>query len=383
MALTPHQTILLTFASFGAVVGTHVGSLPVLVQQSGISNFAFGVAGGIGMIANITAMSLGGRINRIADHRKVLLVMLPLVGAALAFALLVNSVWSFMLSFVLLSFCLGMTDLFMNAEGSAVEQELGRKVFSSYHGTASLGIAAFAILGSIISVMLTPWFGLLLAFVPLALAWFAIRQSIPLRPLHAADEEATSVLLPKRILLFIGLAAGANVACEAAAMLWAGQLLTSIAPELAAISGFGVAFYGLCGGTMRLVGDGLRERFGDLRIMSVSLTIAIAGFVVLGLAPGFWISVLAFAAVGFGLASVFPCLFALAGNIVPDGRAAAMGFVAGVGGLPRVALPWILGFVASQGGVSAVFGASAFVALIALVIIIFTFAEITKPISAK
>jgi MFS family permease len=378
MALTPHQTILLTFASFGAVVGIHVGSMPVLVQQSGISNFDFGVAGGIGMMANITAMSLGGRINRMADHRSVLLIILPLVVAALGFALLVNSIATFMLSFILLSFCLGMMDLFMNAEASIVEQELGRKVFSSYHGTASLGIAAFAIAGSLISVTLAPWFGLLAVLVPTALAWSAIQKSIPVRALHGEDQHAPPVVLPRRILTFIGLAAGANVACEGTAILWAGQLLTAIAPDLAAISGFGVAFYGLCGGLMRLLGDRLRETFGDLRVMSVSLTTAVAGFVVLGLAPGFWMSVFAFAAVGFGLAIVFPCLFALAANIVPQGRAAAMGFVAAVGGLPRVALPWILGVVASQGGVSAVFGASAFVALIALVIIVFSFAQAAR-----
>ena len=313
MAITPHRTILLTFAAFGAAIGAHVGSLPVLIQNSGISNFEFGVAGGIGMIANILAMSLGGRINRVADHRKVLLIMLPAIAATLAFALLVNSVWSFMLSFILLSFTLGMTDLFMNAEASIVEHELGRKVFSTYHGTVSILIAVFAILASLISVLLTPWFTFLFAIVPLTLAWAAIRKAIPVRPLHGADEDAPPKVLPKRILFFIGLASGANVACEGAAVLWAGTLLTSIAPEYAAISGFGLAFYGLCGGIVRLMGDRLREAFGDLRVMSVSLTVAVAGLLTLGIAPGFWISVIAFAAVGFGLASTFPCLFALDG----------------------------------------------------------------------
>jgi MFS family permease len=383
MPLTPHQTILLTFATFGTVIGTHVGAMPMLVQNSGISNSDFGTAGGIGMIANISAMSLGGYINKRADHRTVLLIMIPLVAASLAYALLVNSLWSFMLSFVLLSFCLGMTDLFMNAEGSIVEQEEARKTFSTYHGMASLGMAAFALISSMISVWYAPWFACLLTMVPLALTWAAIRTSIPKRPLDHDDESVGGVVLPKRILLFIGLAAGANVACEGASILWAGQLLTFIAPELAAISGFGLAFYGLCGGIARLTGDSLRERFGDLRVMAVSLSIAIAGFAVLGFAPGFWISVFAFAAVGCGLAIVFPCLFALAAQLVPQARAAALGFVSAVGGLPRAALPYILGWVATQGGVPAVFGASGFVALMALIIIVFTFGQAARRLPAK
>jgi MFS family permease len=328
-------------------------------------------------------MSLGGYVNKRADHRSVLLIMIPLVAASLAFALLVNSVWSFMLSFVLLSFSLGMMDLFMNAEASIVEHEEERNTFSSYHGMASLGMAVFAVIGSMVSVWLAPWFAFLFALVPLVLTWAAIRAAIPVRPLPRADENKRGVALPWRILFFIGLASGANVACEGASVLWAGQLLTTIAPEYAAISGFGLAFYGICGGFARLMGDRLREAFGDLRVMSVSLTMAVAGFVVLGLAPGFWISVLAFAAVGFGLAVIFPCLFALAARLVPNARAAALAFVAAIGGLPRVALPWILGWVATQGGVPAVFGATGFVAVIALVIIVFTFAEAQRMVPAK
>ena len=51
-----------------------------------------------------------------------------------------------------MSFALGTIDLFMNAEASAVEQSLGRPVFNSYHGTVSLGIAGFAIVGSLVAV---------------------------------------------------------------------------------------------------------------------------------------------------------------------------------------------------------------------------------------
>jgi MFS family permease len=148
--------------------------------------------------------------------------------------------------------------------------------------------------------------------------------------------------------------------------------LTTIAPELAAISGLGVAFYGICGGIMRFLGDGLRARFGEVRLMSVSILIAIGGFSVLGLAPGFWPSVFAFTAVGFGLAVTFPCLFSLTGQLVPDNRAAAMGFMASIGGAPRIMLPWVLGLLAASYGVSAVFAACAAVSFAALLLIIFS-----------
>ncbi len=381
--MSPRATILLTFAAFGAVVGSHVGSMPLLVEASGVTPFVFGIAGGVGMLANIMAMGLGGRINRFADHRQVLLVALPLLIAGLLFGLLVNSVAAFILSFVILSALLGVTDLFMNAEGSVIEHELRRPVFSAFHGAASLGIALFAIIGSIISVNFAPWVCAIMAAVPVGAAWLAVWTSIPSRGLGQIRTAAEHVVLPRRILTFVGLAAGFNVACEGAAILWAGQLLASIAPELAAISGLGLAFYGICGGIMRLVGDGLRAHVGDVRVMVPSLCVAIAGLVTLGLAPGFWPSVAAFAAVGFGLAITFPCLFALAGKLAPGNRAAAMGYVAAIGGAPRVILPWILGWLAAQYSLSAVFAACAIVAATALIVIVMTFAEAERHAPAK
>ncbi len=380
MQLSAHGAILLTFATFGAVVGSHVGALPKLIATSGISPFAFGVVAAIGMISNIVAMSLGGLLGgllgRRIDHRSALLIALPCLGVAFVYALLVGSLLSFTLSFVFMSFALGTIDLFMNAEASVVEQSLGRPVFNSYHGTVSLGIAGFAIVGSLVAVLLQPWFLAVLVLPLLGLCWAAIYKIIPPGIAHHEDTaNAAAPPLPRRILTFVGLAAGFNVACEGAAILWAGQLLSSIAPELAAISGLGVAFYGLCGGTVRMMGDGMRSRWGDLRVMTVSLFIAIAGFSVLGLAPGFWWSVAAFACVGFGLAVTFPCLFSLTGKIAPQNRAAAMGYVAFIGGFPRIILPYGLGLLAGQFALGAVFSACAVVALVALIIITFSFAK--------
>jgi hypothetical protein len=46
-----------------------------------------------------------------------------------------------------------------------------------------------------------------------------------------------------------------------------------------------------------------------------------------------------------------------------------------VGGLPRIVLPWVLGFLAQNYSLSAVFGACVVVASTALIIIISTFAK--------
>jgi MFS family permease len=375
--------MLLTFAAFGCIVGTHVGSFPVLVKQADVSPWHFGLAGSLGMATNILCMSVGGYINRFASHRTMLLTMLPVSAFALLYALTVTTVAAFLISFLLLSAVLGMIDLFMNAEASVVEEERRVASFNTYHGTVMLAIAVCALLGSIVSVEYAPWWGGLLVVVPLALAWIAVYRHAPTRASHENGSGGTELPMPVGLIALIGLAAGFNVTCEVAAIQWSGQLLAATAPELAVISGLGLAFYGVCAGTMRLFGDRFRTRFGDLRIMSTSLVVAIAGFLVLGMVPGFWISVLAFAAVGLGLAVVFPSLFSLVGRLAPGNRAGAMSLAALVSGLPRVTLPWSLGMIAAVENVNAVFGALAFVAAGALLLIFVVYRRSTAQFLVK
>jgi MFS family permease len=124
-----------------------------------------------------------------------------------------------------------------------------------------------------------------------------------------------------------------------------------------------------------MFGDCLRTRFGDLRTMTVSLFAAIIGFFCLGFAPGFWPSVIAFAAVGCGLAVIFPCLYSLIGRLLPQHQTRAMAFASLIGGIPRITLPLVLGGIAAGQGVNAVFGTCVLVAMVAMVLIVFCYSR--------
>jgi MFS family permease len=381
MTISKRGTILLTFAAFGAFIGTNVGAFPTILKHAGVSSELFGLVGAVGMLSNILLMALGGVINRYFDHRTVLLWMVPVAFISVLVAQLAYSPLSFVLSAIFISMSLGTMDLFMNAEGATVEQEYANSIFSAYHGSASLMMGLFAIISSIVSVWIAPWFVTLFTIIPVAIAYAAIWKNIPHHPVVLHDVERGSKVLPYRLLTFIGLAAGFGVTSEVACVQWAGQLLNSVAPSLAAYSGLGLAFYGLCSGVMRLFSDRLRGAYGDRLVMMVCLSIGIFGFVILSFAPGFAISVFAFAAVGIGLSVVFPCLFALAAQLVPDRKAAAMGYFAMVGGTPRILLPWIFGWVAQNYGLSSVFVVTAMVSTTALTIIVLTFSKAEAALS--
>ena len=364
--LTPRFTVTLAFIAFGAMVGINVGSLAVLQKQAGVTPLIFGYMAALGMLSNICMMSLGGFVNRHFDHRSVLLFILPASYLGLAITLLAHSVWSFALAIVLFNLALGALDLFMNAEAAVTEHSASKPIFSSFHGAALYSIAAFGIIGSVVSIWFGPMWGMIPPLPIVAVAFYAIFKTIPHRPFVVYGEAQKSARLPTKVLVFIGIVLGLNVACELTCIQWSGRLLFELAPQFAAYSGLGVTFYGFCNGTMRLFADRLRARLGDYELMMASLVVAILGLVVLATTPDFTISVLAFAAAGIGLASIFPCLFSITAKLVPDSRASALAFVSAVGGPPRILLPIGLGMLAQNHGLNAIYGAAALVAAAAL-----------------
>ncbi len=379
MLASPRATVILVFVAFGTVVGSHVGALPVIVKSAGVDPEFFGRTQSFAMLAALFAMMAGGMLSRHYSHRVVMLTALPICLAGLVYALAVGSPSTYLLSNLILASSLSFLDLNMNAEGSEIEEEIKRPVFNTYHAGVSLGFAASAIASSYLSVNVSVMVPAIVATVLVLWAIYEVWRNIPDRVSHNKTEAPSKTGLPRLQLSLIGLTIGFSNAAEITAMMWAGQLLAELKPELLAYSGLGAAFFGLCGGAMRLWGDQLRQRFGDLRVVTTGLAVATVGFAVIGLQPSFAIAVVAFAAVGGGLGFVFPYLFALAGKQAVDQRAAAMGFASAISGGPRFVMPWLLGIAATWYSISTVFALSAVLTLATLLMIVFVLEQKRAP----
>ncbi|MEP6828405.1 MAG: MFS transporter [Aestuariivirga sp.] len=383
MKITPRLAVTLTFVAFGVIVGSQVGTIPVIKAQTGADAWIFGIIAALGTVGTIFSMSLGGWVNRHFDHRAVLLFIMPLAYVTFVSGLIVQSVFTFGLSFVALSLCTGTMDLFMNAEASVVEHNLKRPVFSSFHAAVlyAIGGAAFA------SGYVADHFGVMWSALPsipfVALAMFVVHRAIPYCTAKQTENNKSVAALPTKILVLIGIILGLGVAAELTCVQWSGQLLNDMRPDLAAYSGLGVGFYGLCNGTMRLFGDRLRAKYGDIPLVAVSFSVGLCGLIVLSLHPNFEVSVAAFAVTGFGLGLVFPCMFSVAAHLVPEARAAALGLASMVSGPPRILLPLLLGWLAQTQGLSTIYIAAAAGIAVSLIFTYWAAVEMTKQKGAQ
>ena len=359
---------MLVFAAFGAVVGAFSGSIPSMMRQAGVSSGTFGFALTGLTIATILVMAFGGALSRRFSNRALLLAALPLLALSLAAMLMAKTELLLIAAMLAHGLVLGLTDLIMNAEGSAVESDLQRPVFTAFHGSVSISIACFAIFSSFVTARYGLGAAATAASLVCALAWLAVLKSVPARQLQAKSQLLSAGVVSAPLIL-MGAIAGLAIASETSAMYWSAKLLDEAAPELAAITGLGVAFYGLCNAIVRFPGDALRSKIGDFPLMTVSAMVAIIGFVSLSLSPSFSFSVFSFALVGLGTAIICPCIYNMAAAQTPANRAAGLSFALLVTGAPRIAVPAIFGALSGAFSTKAAFGLCAALMLAALALI--------------
>ena len=377
---SPRVAITAVFAAFGVIGGIWSGSVPSVSRTVGLDGFWLGLSFTGLMLANVLAMTIGGRIARYISTRRMLLVTVPAMSLAAVLVHSLSALWVFLPALLAFGFSQGLTDLFMNAEGSRIEVELGKPIFSGLHGAVSLCIGVCAIVGSLIAVNLGPWAATPAFLAAGAVATWLVARAIPERP--AVWQTTLAAPKPAGLygpLVLLGLAVGFENASEIAALLWSAKLLDDVAPTLATIAGIGPAFYSACNAIVRLNGDRIRARFGDTRVIVVSLIVAAVGLIGVGVLPGFALRVAAFAVMGFGTACVIPCLYAITANSDPQARAARLGFVSMVAGPPRVLSPLVFGWVVQNASMSTAFSLSSLLVVLALILFLASLPGMARP----
>ncbi len=367
--LTPRAAIMAVFAAFGAIFGTFAGSVPQLVAHYGLSNASYGLGVTVMSAATVGSMGLSGFLARHFSHRDLLVIFMPLTMGLMALLFTSTSLPMFFILAPLMGMTSGVMDVIMNAEGGAIEVDLKRPVYTAFHGSASLSVAIFAIVSSILSTNYGTPASIACAACVVAVAMAMVYSNIPPREKNPALISPVKLKLTAaftRPLILIGVAAGLIIAAEVTALLWSSKLLAETAPQLAAISGLGAAFFGLCNAMVRFPGDQFRARFGEFRIMLSMVLVAIFGFAGLGLTETFAANVFFFALVGMGTAVLCPCLFAMAARQTPHNRAAGLSIAMLVAGAPRIAAPSVFGEIAELTSTRVAFGLCAIVLIVAM-----------------
>jgi hypothetical protein len=320
-----------TYALAGLICGIWVARTPALVDTYALSAGGFGLVILVWGVAAVVAMQgLRGVIARLGS-RAVLRVAAPLMAVSLALVALSPNRAVLLVTVALFGMAFGLTDIGMNAQGSAVERGLGRPVLNGMHAGWSAGAISGGALGSL-SAYAGLSFGQALlggAVIALPVTLVLGRTYIP-EPEAAAVAEAGGTRLPFVVYAVGALAFGAFM-LEGAIADWSGLFLNR---QLGASQTIAALGYPMFEGAMlagRLVGDRVRAWLGVRRMLvCAGLATAVAVLTVV-LSPATPYALAGLVLTGLAVCTVIPTTISLAGVVAPGRSAGAVAQVSAMG----------------------------------------------------
>jgi MFS family permease len=340
--------VTVVFALNGALFASIFSRLPAIQERAGIGDGALGLALLCSMVGLLVAqVGAGALVTRVGSRHLVLVGVLG-YAAGLVPVSLSRSFVALAASLALVGLCNGVLDVSMNLHGLTVERALQRPILSSLHAAFSLGALAGAAVGGIVAgagVGVVPHLWTAAAFGT-AVGLAAVRFLLP--PSADAAPEGPLFARPTRALAAIGIFAFCVLLSEGAVNDWVAVYLEDDLGTGEGLAAAGLAVFSLTMGVGRLAGDRLTEALGPVRLARSGAGLAALGMVtaLAGTEPA--MAIAGFAAMGLGLAAMFPlALRAAATRSATPGPAVAAvsavgycGFLAGptsVGGLSELA----------------------------------------------
>ncbi len=265
---------------------------------------------------------------------------LPLIGLA-------PSVW--IIVPVLASFGLlgNIMNISLNTQALGLEDQLGKSILASFHGLWSMAGFTGAGLGAgMIFLQFSPaaHYGVV-ALISVVIILFSQKYVIKDK---RDDAEAGGLVLkkPDQLLLRVGVIAFLGMMAEGCMFDWSGVYFKKIVEAEPALVSVGyVCFMGAMAAG-RFVTDKATNRYGRLPVLQVSGVLIFMGLVLAVLFPNLYSAAFGFLLVGFGVASIVPVAYGIAGRSKLYSPSVALALVSTLSFFGFLIGPPVIGFIA-------------------------------------
>lgn len=234
----------------------------------------------------------------------------------------------------------------MNTQAVGVEGLYGRSVMASFHGLWSLAGFSGALIGTFfVSQHLSPLihFSIVAALAFMLVVLF-FQKTLP----HDAGSRQAQKLFvkPDKRILLLGLIAFCTLLCEGAMSDWSGVYFKKIVSAPATMITLGYVAFTATMALGRFLGDSLVTKLGIKRMLQMSGILITTGLLIAVFFPYLITATAGFLLVGFGVSSVVPIVYGLAGKSKTMSPGTALAAVSTIGFLGFLVGPPLIGFIA-------------------------------------
>jgi MFS family permease len=329
----------LTFASWAS-------RIPDIKTKLGLNDAAFGSVLFALPCGLMTSLPLSGYLVTRFGSKRVVTVAALLYPLVLILLGLATTVWQLVAVLFIFGLSANLFNISVNTQAVGVEIKYGRSIMASFHGLWSLAGFCGAATGALmIFLHVQPVFHFSIIFVCAATLILFSRRYTPDKD---GGTQTTQKLFtrPDNTILKLGIIAFGSMVSEGAMFDWSGIYFQKVllVPHNLVSFGFGAFMSTMAGG--RFAGDILITKFGVKRMLQVSGIFIAAGLLTAILFPYFYSSVFGFLMVGFGVSSVVPMVYSLAGRSKKMPPGVAIAAVSSIGFIGFFAGPPVIGFIA-------------------------------------
>lgn len=340
--LTPWRAVSAMFVLNGAFLGIWASRIPSIRDAQGLDKGQFGLLLLVMATGALISFPIAGRLaDRFgaAQVTRILAVLygLSLIGIALAPA----SVLVLGAAMFIFGATHGGMDVCMNSWATEVEKRAKKPIMSSFHATWSFGtglgalsgyFAGAAGMGSSLHFLLAAGIFSALCLPFSLIKWESLRTAAPA---GGSGEAAPLFMLPKGMLILIGLIGFCTTIGEGGMVDWSATFLIEVTGSTEARAALGFTAFSVLMVITRLLGDRLIQAMGPVTMTRVSGGVAALGGVIAIGGGTYGLTLFGFALMGIGYATIVPMAFTRAAQEegVSAGSAIASVATLGYGGL--------------------------------------------------
>jgi fucose permease len=350
------------FGLGGIAVSAWGPRLPAIKASLGIGTAAIGL-----LLAGVTVGAIAGLLastpvlHRLGSRRSVAgaLLLIAAAMAVMGLALILDSVPLIAVAFVIVGLGIGLLDVLINVDGSAVERASGRTLMPVMHAAWSIGAAVGSGIGAACAALgISPAAQLIAEAILIVAAALGTATGIP-PGTRAADEQAAQDRkarlrqwlrgwLDWRLLLIGVVMLGVELG-EGSANNWLTLAVRNDHGQTAAVAALYFTAFAGGEGLARIFGAPLVDRLGRVRAIRVTTALGVLGVILFILAGNRWVVLLGVLLWAVGVSMGFPLGMSAAAESGPD-PAARISVVASIGYFANLAGPPVIGVLAQSVG---------------------------------